>query len=212
MLSDNEVIYYKRYLPHYQISDKPIFVTWRLAFSLPQPFLDMLSEHREKFEQKLNTSENLSTHDFNKIQFDHYDKLLSELKDAPSFLSIPEIADIVASVLQHDNHKKYTLLAYSLMPNHVHVLYQPLLKDSIQYYQMADILKSWKGVSARRINQFRHTEGQVWSIESYDHVVRDAEECNRIAQYIIDNPVKAKLVTKWNDWRSIYISEKLMSK
>jgi REP element-mobilizing transposase RayT len=53
--------------------------------------------------------------------------------------------------------------------------------------ELPSILKSWKGVSARKINQLRRATGNVWQKESYDHIVRNAEALERIRKYILNH-------------------------
>jgi hypothetical protein len=63
------------------------------------------------------------------------------------------------------------------------------------------IVQSAKGYSARRCNQLLGLSGQFWQDESYDHVVRNDEELFRIIDYVENNPVKAGLVARREDWR-----------
>jgi REP element-mobilizing transposase RayT len=74
------------------------------------------------------------------------------------------------------------------MPNHVHLLVRPLEGSA-----MREILKAWKGVSARRINEQLGDSGSLWMDESFTHIVRNREKLSRAARYIRENPAKAKL-------------------
>lgn len=55
------------------------------------------------------------------------------------------------------------------------------------------------------------THGPVWlrddRIAGYDHYVRNAEEWNRIIAYVLNNPVKARYVADWRDWKWNYRRE-----
>jgi REP element-mobilizing transposase RayT len=75
------------------------------------------------------------------------------------------------------------------MPDHVHLLLCPQ-----GTYDLSRIMKGIKGVSARKINELRQTTGTIWQDESWDRIVRDAEEFAEKLQYMADNPVKAGLV------------------
>ena len=68
-------------------------------------------------------------------------------------------------------------------------------------------MKSVKGISAREANKILNRKGSFWQSESYDHIVRNEEELERIIKYVIYNPVKAGLVDKWEDWENNYIAE-----
>jgi REP-associated tyrosine transposase len=84
----------------------------------------------------------------------------------------------------------YELAAWVVMANHVHVLLLPRVPPS-------RLLKSLKGYTAREANRLLGTTGELfWQRESYDHWVRDEAEWNKIAAYIENNPVRAGLVTR----------------
>ena len=56
------------------------------------------------------------------------------------------------SILFHNN-KKYKLYAFVIMPDHVHLLLQPLEKRNNSFYSLAEILHSIKSYSANQINK-----------------------------------------------------------
>jgi len=61
-------------------------------------------------------------------------------------------------------------------------------------------------VSARRINQLLGRSKPVWLDESFDHVVRLSEASEAKFAYVCNNPVRAGLVSRTDDypwlWRS----------
>ena len=59
---------------------------------------------------------------------------------------------------------------------------------------------SLKGWTARRCNEALVRQGQFWQHESFDHVIRHQVERARVVKYVVDNPVKARLVEHWQDW------------
>src|SRR5436309_2857747 len=84
----------------------------------------------------------------------------------------------------------YDLLAYVVMPNHVHMLVLPKMSPS-------KFMKSLKGFTAREANLVLNRTGEpFWQAESYDHWVRNSDEGERIRGYIESNPVKAGLAAK----------------
>lgn len=74
-------------------------------------------------------------------------------------------------------------------------------------YPLTDTLKLLKGRTARYCNQELHRTGKFWHHESYDHVVRNQKEYERIVWYILNNPVKAGLVETWKDWKFTFVKE-----
>jgi REP element-mobilizing transposase RayT len=80
------------------------------------------------------------------------------------------------------------------MANHVHVLVTPLVSAS-------KLLQSVKGYSAREANKLLERTGPFWQSESYDHWIRDEPEFKSVRRYIENNPVRAGLVAKPQDYR-----------
>jgi putative DNA methylase len=71
----------------------------------------------------------------------------------------------------------------------------------------SSFMRSLKGFTAREINKTLGLSGALWQKESYDHWVRNEDEFDKIRRYIENNPVKAGLVSKPEDfpWSSAYI-------
>jgi putative transposase len=112
------------------------------------------------------------------------------------YLAIESIASIVVAALRRGEElNQYDLGAYAIMSNHVHALLLPKISPS-------RLMQSLKGVTARDANRFLDRTGETfWQAESYDHWVRNEEEWRRIAAYIENNPVKAGLVGRAEDYR-----------
>ena len=159
---------YRKNLPHFHKSDQPIFVTWRLAGSLPvgRVFPPELTGGRK---------------------FVAVDRLLDGARTGPMFLRQPEVADTVMQAIV-DSDGRWDPHAFVLMPNHVHLLVTP-------HIEAQEMLRRIKGRSARLANKVLSRTGQeFWQHESYDHLVRDVGEFDRIRRYIEVNPVRAGLV------------------
>ena len=71
-------------------------------------------------------------------------------------------------------------------------------------YRVTKILQDLKKYTARKCNKLLNRSGSFWQHESYDHVIRNEEELNKIVEYILNNPVKAKLVENPYDWKWSY--------
>jgi REP element-mobilizing transposase RayT len=97
------------------------------------------------------------------------------------------------------------------MPNHVHIVFTPIVsRTGCSTYIVTDILKSLKWYTALRCNKLLKHSGAFWQHESYDHVVQDEKELRRIVEYILNNPVKAGLCEKWEDWQWSYYNFNLI--
>jgi putative transposase len=132
--------------------------------------------------------------------FGRWDLALAEVKGGPEWLLQPEIAAAVVQSIRRVEDRLYTLEAYCVMPNHVHVVLTPRFGDDGQYHALAKITQAIKGSSATEANRLLNRSGQFWQHESYDHVVRDGEELDRVVRYVLGNPVKASLVDDWRAW------------
>jgi ATP-dependent Clp protease ATP-binding subunit ClpA len=98
-------------------------------------------------------------------------------------LARPELRQLVEEVLKHDAGMSYRLLEFVVMPNHVHVLVTPLGGHSL-----SEILQAWKSVSAHRLNKALGRKGEFWQKESFDHIVRNEAQFERLVAYIKNNP------------------------
>ena len=107
----------------------------------------------------------------------------------PTWLTDSRIATLmVKALLQAESELRfYSLDAWVVMPNHVHILFLP--KTAI-----AKITRWLKGSTARAANQILGRTGQpFWQPESFDHWVRNESELGSITRYIERNPVAAGL-------------------
>jgi len=127
-----------------------------------------------------------------------------------TWLANEPVASIVSEALKFRDGKTYRLHAYSIMPNHVHVVFAPLANNS-EPQSLSSIMHSLKRNTARRANKLLHRSGSFWEHESFDHYIRDQAEFNRIIKYVLNNPVKAGLAKSWREWRWNYVSDSLAS-
>jgi REP element-mobilizing transposase RayT len=111
------------------------------------------------------------------------------------FANAAVAALVCASVEQAATKLAFRLYAYCLMPDHLHVLLSP--GDSRR--PIADFLHSMKSYTTC---EYRRMCGvaRLWQTTAYDHVLRDDERVPSVAAYIANNPVRAELVTCWQEW------------
>ncbi len=118
----------------------------------------------------------------------------------------PARNEVIASIL-HEENSKYRLAAAVVMPDHVHLLLSPIQKEDKDFYGLGELLKPLKGASARRINELSGNKGSVWQEEWFDRVVRNGEEFGEKLNYIINNPVKAGLAPRAEEYRWLVVRE-----
>ncbi len=98
------------------------------------------------------------------------------------------------------------LHAAIIMPNHVHLLLCPLRDGNGWPFPLVDILQCLKSATAHRINKLLHHLGPVWEEESFDHVLRSDESLSEKSEYIRQNPVKAGLVRRPEDYPWLWVN------
>jgi REP element-mobilizing transposase RayT len=172
--------------PHWLQEGGTYFVTFRLADSIPQSRIKEYEELRRKWQEHHHPPYTQQERDrFNELFCERVDKWLDEGAGA-CCLRDSAFSEIVANVLQHFDGMRYKLDEWVVMPNHVHLIVQPLGD-----HQLPDILHSWKSFSSNQINRALKRSGRLWQKEYYDHLIRNTEELYRIRSYIRNNPQKA---------------------
>ncbi|RME89457.1 MAG: hypothetical protein D6766_14700, partial [Verrucomicrobia bacterium] len=111
------------------------------------------------------------------------------------WLRDPRIAGLVENALLHFDGQRYRLLAWCVMPNHVHVLI-----ETRQGWPLADVVHSWKSFTASEANKLLGRSGPFWFREYHDRYIRNAEHYAQTVRYIEANPVKAGLVKLASEW------------
>jgi putative transposase len=117
--------------------------------------------------------------------------------------TLPEWArDIVLESIRHDNGARYDLDAAVVMPDHAHLILTPGIDELRQrVLPLFEIMKAIKGASAREINHRIQRHGAIWQEESFDRVLRSAEDNDAKLLYVLENPVRGGLVSDWRAYR-----------
>jgi REP element-mobilizing transposase RayT len=102
-------------------------------------------------------------------------------------------------------HKRTAFVHIAVvMPDHVHLLLTPLQNEHGEAVPLGSILRTVKGVSARRVNQTLRRSGGVWQPESFDHLLRQEEFVDAKIAYIAQNPVRRGLVKYPRDYEWLW--------
>jgi REP element-mobilizing transposase RayT len=185
---------HSRALPHWYRAEGIYFITFRLAGSLPLAVSRRLLQERQIYLRSLATTdagEIRRTAD--RWWFAHLENYLHR---GPGLFTDQRLADTVRDVLLFGDGKRHDLVAWCIMPNHVHAVVR--LRSG---YQVSGIVKNWKGISSRNVNRLRDTEGTVWQKEYFERLIRDHDELWRTGSYTLRNPRKAGL-KNWR-WRGV---------
>lgn len=86
--------------------------------------------------------------------------------------------------------------AFVVMPNHVHLLFTPIIDSNGEPHPLAEIMKSIKGASSHSVNKLIRRRGPLWEPESFDRIIRSGDDFEAKMIYILSNPVNAGLCSK----------------
>ena len=106
---------------------------------------------------------------------------------------------VLESTLHAHEHRQYELYVACVMPDHVHLLFEPQVKQQDEqggtvFWSLTEILQPIKSASAHRINKTSRTTGPVWEKESFDRVIRSEADLQEKFSYICRNPWDANVV------------------
>jgi REP element-mobilizing transposase RayT len=174
-------------IPHFDVGGIYQSITYRLDDSLPQSKLAELEETLSQL--KMPTD---------KIEQERR-KQIEALLDAgygSCILREPENAELVINSWKHFDKTRYDLIAWVVMPTHVHVL--------IYVYEgtvLGDLISSWKSFTSKRfvirpgLSYMPHWQRGYW-----DRFIRNERHYHNTVFYIENNPVTAGLVEKPEQW------------
>jgi len=200
---------YRKNLPHIQPPGATLFVTFRLAGSIPAAVQQQLLEEArwsEKALERVSNSHERARQAYLEQRriFGKWDAALDASASGPHWLGDPRVAQLVVDSLHHRDGHVFELDTFCVMSNHVHVVFTPLSKEDGTCHALPAIMHSLKRYTAHQANLLLGRQGQFWQHESYDHVVRDEAELLRIRRYVLNNPVRAGLVQQWDEWPWMY--------
>jgi REP element-mobilizing transposase RayT len=194
-------VHSRGYLPHVKREGAEYFVTFRLADSLPKEvLLRYESEQAERLRTIAETRRAGGSCTDDEVTANReFVRKVERFLDSGAgacHLRRADIANLVVGALKFFDGQRYFLRGWVVMPNHVHVLFWPTPNQVV-----GAIVKSWKQFTSLRAKKILGlAEGRFWQPEAFDHWVRDDEERARIARYIRNNPVAARLCAKPEEW------------
>jgi REP element-mobilizing transposase RayT len=171
--------YSSKYLPHFDAPGAQQFISYRLADAMP-------AERRHEWEAFLAIEDSLEKRKKMEAYLDKGHGAC-HLRDA-------RVAEMVQNNLWHHDGVKYRLLAWVLMPNHLHALIE------VWQVPLGEILKGWKSYTSKEANKLLGRAGTFWEDDYFDRYIRDEDHFWRVLRYIENNPVKAGLVRAPEDW------------
>lgn len=182
-------------LPHWTRDGAIYAVTFRLGDSLPRGVRENIEFEREvivktakQMRRPLNEDETA------RLLYLYSNKVEQTLNAGygACWMQNERVASVVRDTLKFFDGRRYELIAWCVMPNHVHVVVKPLMG-----YPLSKILHSWKSFTAHEANKVLSRSGGFWEAEYFDHLVRNDEDLGRGVRYVLENPESAGL----KDWK-----------
>jgi len=160
-------------------------LTFRLHDALPAPVLKALQAELDELDDETEREKR------RRLKIEEY----LDAGHGSCLLRQPAAAEIVQNALLHFDTERYRLIAWCLMPNHVHVII-----ECLPGHLLADVLHAWKSFTAHAINKTLNRTGPLWQKEYHDRFIRDAVHFQKALHYLEQNPVKARLVADKAEW------------
>ena len=229
----------ERRRPHIQPLDGILFLTFRLAGSIPKSVVREYKARKEWLESQLRRVKAMAEVErtpelekwlaridrHNREWFLKCEEILHRANSGPTWMQDERVADRVAENLHRLDGEAYRLDAFSVMSNHVHTVFKPFSETNLRepfdddqllvliddHPALAKIMHSLKGRGARECNLLLERTGPFWEHESFDHVIRSGK-FDKTIRYVLNNPVKVGLVRNWEDWRWNYCRKELVDR
>ncbi|MGQ0763145.1 MAG: transposase [Acidobacteriota bacterium] len=221
----------RRHRPHIH-PDAILFVTYRLAGSVSKAVVSQYKAQKEWLESEVRRLEQNGdklklveqVEQFQRDWFLKFEAILDKAEHGPMWMQNACVTEKVGQSLHRLDGDAYRLDAFSVMSNHVHVLFKALLSErelrevtdqtghlafASEHPSLSRIMHLLKGRSARECNLILGRSGSFWEHESFDHVVRSGK-FQKTLRYILNNPVKAGLVNDWRKWPGNYCRTELV--
>jgi REP element-mobilizing transposase RayT len=125
----------------------------------------------------------------------------------------PKARDIVLESILRWNDHRYALYAACVMPDHAHLLIEPMVErdgdeGGAVFFSLSKILHTIKSFTANRVNKIGNTSGAVWETESFDRMIRSESDLQEKFQYIARNPWDAGVVKPGEEYPWVWWPEK----
>ena len=176
------------YLPHFDEAGTVQFLTFRLVDAVPAAMVTAW-----KTELKLSGGETADDPRCARLR-GRIERFADEGHGA-CWLKDARVGEVVQNALLHFDGERYRLLAWVIMPNHVHAVI-----ETLPGFPLDGVIHSWKSFTAKRANRLSGRTGAFWMGDYFDRYVRDEAHLWDVMRYMEENPVKAGLVRLAREW------------
>ena len=182
-------VHKRKRLPHWDVTHGIYFITFNLFDAIPRHIREQIREEAEAQLKLIRAERGAAPETEEWIQ-----AKLGEALDnnyGSCFMRDERIASMIADAITHFDGERYGLLAWCVMPNHVHALLTLTSGERIER-----VIHSWKSYTSKEANKLLRRGGEFWQEDYFDRSVRDSRELQQTIEYVLNNPAKAGLV----DW------------
>ena len=169
-------------LPHWGQRSRLVFVTFRLADSLPAEVLAKWSAEREEWLSAHPEPWDAATAREYSVEFPERLEHWLDAGHGSCVLAQEDCRSVVSDALLYYNGKRYRLHSYVIMPNHVHMLLEIADGDDL-----SNIIRDWKSFTSKAIGKLLGSSGTIWQSDYFDRLIRNGEHYNNVVSYIRKN-------------------------
>ncbi len=195
------------HLPHWRLPGATYAVTFRLADAIPLAALTAYQQRKQRLVERLQAvvdeaGSRSALEALIAIRAEMaalFEQMLDPVLNqshGECHLKRDDLAALVQQALRHFDGDRYTLFAWSVMPNHVHAVVKPEAG-----HELEQIIQSWKSFTAKQANELLGRTGTFWQEEYYDHIVRDGEDFRHQLRYVLENPGAGSPAGRWTGSR-----------
>ena len=171
-----------RKIPHWFQEHKTMFITFRLADSLPGEAIESLRVDNLFYKNDFIVSDYRNKEQYRIALMRKIEQWLNN-GHGKCILQRDNIRNIVVEALHYYDGTEYVLHAFVIMPNHVHLLLSPLGKLPIN-----TIIGQVKSYSGHKIKKQLNCKDNIWQSNMFDRIVRNGDDFEKIMKYIEENP------------------------
>jgi putative transposase len=164
------------YIPHFDGAGLVQHIVLRTANSLPSEMLKLVA-----------------TEDIDKRR-SRIDRALDQSQTGKIFNDVA-CANVMVHGLRHFCGTRYDLLAWCVMPNHIHIVVL-IYPD----HNLGQVVRSWKTFVTSEINRLQKSSGPIFAKDYFDRFMRDGIQTERAIAYVENNPVAAGLCIEPQNW------------
>jgi hypothetical protein len=162
-------------IPHWEVLSGVYSLTFHVADSLPDAVLAELDAERKALCRGLERDGTLTPNQIlwiDSIMRHRLEKYLDAGMGSCPMRHDP-VASMVAGAIRHFDGNRYRLLAWCVMPNHVHAVLRLEGANTLD-----KVMHSWKSFTSHEANRILNRDGKFWQGDYFDRTIRNTRHLN----------------------------------